>query len=144
MKFDITTNDLPKGQDFAPIPEGEYTVKIKTVDLKGTKSGTGKIMNLGLEVLGPSHAGRVIFAGLNVRNQNKVAEEIGLGQLRQVLESVGLERLSDTDELVGSTMLVKVKIETSDGYEPKNVVKSFKAAAAGPTIDLSPFKKAGF
>lgn len=131
----INANDLPEDQGgFEPIPAGEYTVSIAGAELCDTKAGTGQYIKLQLSVTGPTHEGRTIFANLNIRNPNPKAEEIGRQQLGSVMRAVGLGSLTDTDQLIGGVMAVKVTIRPGNKQypDPQNDVKSFKAVSGSP------------
>lgn len=131
----INVNDLPEdtGGDFSPIPAGDYTASIKSADLTPTKDGSGQYIKLRLDVTGPTHAGRVIFANINIRNKSQQAESIGRAQLGALMKAAGLATLQDTDQLIGAHVGIKVAIReartTPDGktYEASNEVKGYKA-----------------
>ena len=125
--FDL--NDLPVGNggDFEPVPAGWYTVKIVSASVENTKAGTGKYMKVRFDILGPSFQGRVLFTNLNTRNPNPKAEEIGKGQLGDIMRAIGLQRMTDTDQLIGGSLSVKVVVKDDPTYGPGNEVKAFKA-----------------
>ena len=125
----INLNDLPEQtNDFAPIPAGDYTVSIKDAELKPTKDGSGQYIKLKLQVQAPAHVGRVIFSNLNIRNKSQAAETIGRQQLGAIMRALGLASVSDTDQLIGATIGIKVAIkEAQNGYEAQNEVKAYKA-----------------
>lgn len=140
----INVNDLPEdtGGDFAPIPAGEYTATIKSADLTPTKDGSGQYIKLRLDVTGPTHTGRVIFANVNIRNQSSAAEQIGRAQLGAIMKAAGLASLADTDQLIGVALGIKVGVreartDTNTGktYEASNDVKGYKALGTGPVIN---------
>lgn len=133
----INLTDLPEdtGGDFAPIPAGDYAVTVKDAELKATNDGTGQYIKLRLDVTGPTHVGRVIFANINIRNKSSAAEQIGRAQLGSLMKAAGLATLTDTDQLIGAGMIVKVAIReartdatTGKTYEASNEVKAYKAA----------------
>ena len=135
----IRADELPEstGGDFAPIPAGEYTVSIASADLTPTKDGSGQYIKLKLNVIAPTHQGRVLFSNLNIRNQSAKAEEIGRQQLGAVMRAIGLSTIEDTDQLIGGVMDVKVTIKAAtDQYPAGNEVKAYKplsgAAPAKP------------
>ena len=129
LGYTVSTQDLPEDQggDFSPIPAGDYQVRIVETSLETTKSGTGQYIKLRMDVTGPSHEGRVLWANLNIKNDSQKAEEIGRQQLGAVMRAVGLDSLQDTDQLAGGAMTVKVTIRKSEQYGDQNEVKSFKA-----------------
>lgn len=129
----FTVNDLPQSTGgYDPIPAGMYTATINSVELKDSRSG-GQYINIRYDITGPSHQGRVLFGMLNIRNPNPRAEEIGLQQLGELLKAIGLDKLSDTDELIGGQLQVKVDIEKSEQYGEQNRIRSFRPLANAPT-----------
>jgi hypothetical protein len=73
----------------------------------------------------------VVFGNLNIRNPNPKAEEIGRQQLGDLLRSIGIAKVSDTDQLIGNRCSIKLTTKTSDGYEPSNEIKGWKAIEGG-------------
>ena len=133
-----TANDLPQSPhgNYDPIPAGMYTATINSVELKDSRSG-GQYINIRYDITGPSHQGRVLFGMLNIRNPNPRAEEIGLQQLGELLKAIGLEKLSDTDELIGGQLQVKVDIEKSEQYGEQNRIRSYRPLANAPAATSS-------
>lgn len=133
--------DLPQNNtgNYEPLPDGDYHVTVEGAELKTTNDGTGQYIKLKMKVSGPSHAGRVLFSNLNIRNKSAKAEEIGRAQLGDIMRAIGLATLSDTDQLIGAPMTVKVKVKPAEGqYEAGNEVKAYKAlsgsAAPAPSF----------
>lgn len=127
--------ELPEGTgNFEPIPAGWYNVTIANAELTDTKSGTGQYIKLRLDIMGPTHQGRVLFSNLNIRNANPKAEEIGHQQLGDVMRAIGLAVVEDTDQLLGGNLSVKVALKDDPQYGPGNEVKAYKAidGAASP------------
>ena len=134
----INTNDLPAGSDFDVLPAGWYQAKVNAADIKKTKAGNGEYINLQLEILGPSHQGRIVFSNINIMNPNPKAEEIGLSQLNSLLSSIGLAQISDTDQLINGEAMIKLSIKRSDEYGDRNEVKGYKALSNSmPTMASS-------
>lgn len=123
----FNANDIPEDTGgFSPIPAGEYQVNIANAELCNTKAGTGQYIKLRLDVIGPTHSGRVLFSNINIRNPNPKAEEIGRQQLGSIMRAIGVPSLTDTDQLIGGKMSVKVTVK-SDEYGEGNEVKAYKA-----------------
>ena len=128
LGYTINQNDLPEDQgDFSPIPAGEYHVKVNDAEICNTKAGNGQYIKLRLDVVGPSHQGRVIFSNINIQNASQKAEEIGRQQLGAIMRAINLPALQDTDQLIGGELVVKVSIRKSEEYGDQNEVKSYKA-----------------
>lgn len=148
----FTAQDLPKGDsEFLAIPAGDYQVTITDATLNDTKSGNGQYIKLKMTITGPTHQGRVLFSNLNIRNQSSKAEEIGLQQLGELMRAAGLQKVKDTDELVGASVVVKVsKTQDADYGDDegfKNEVKAFKSASGSnapmPKAKSEPEKNKG-
>ena len=132
----FNVNSLPKdeGGEFTPLPEGWYNVVVKDSQLKPTKDGSGQYISIRLTVEGPTHAGRGVFTNLNIVNKSPDAERIGRAQLRTILECGGVQEFSDTDQLIGIRLQVKVVVKparqdpaTGRVYDADNEVKGYKA-----------------
>ena len=133
----INVNDLPQDEKSGPIPAGYYTTKIEESEIKPTKNGDGRYIKLKLRVQGPTHANAVLYTNINIVNANQDAERIGKAQLRSIMESIGLQTITDTDQLIGGVVDVKVMIEkrTYQGIEKEeNVVKYFKKSQSGAAL----------
>lgn len=139
----ISASELPEstGSEFEPLPAGWYQACITGSDLTDTKSGSGQYIKVKYDILGPTHAGRLVWQNLNIRNQNPKAEEIGLRQLGEVLRALGLVEIEETDQLVGGNVEIKLAVKTDD-YGTKNEVKSVRAIAQ-PEPAPAPAKPSG-
>jgi len=134
----INANDLPESNDFDVLPAGWYQAKVKATELKQTRAGNGEYISLQLEILGPSHQGRVVFSNINIMNPNPKAEEIGLSQLNSLLSAIGLSQISDTDQMINGEAMIKLSIKRSDEYGDRNEVKGYKAVSNSvPTMASS-------
>jgi len=127
--------DMPEqeGGDFSPIPAGEYTVEIKSAEIKPTKAGNGSYINARMDVIEGKYAKRVLFAIINIKNPSEVAEKIGRAQLGEIMRANNIATLQDTDQLIGCTMIVRVAIGEYNGT-PKNEIKGYKAAGNGAAM----------
>jgi len=125
--FDI--NDIPEAEkrEFEPVPAGWYTASIANAELRDTKAGTGKYISVRFDITGPEHQGRVVFTNLNMTNPSPKAEEFGRKQLGRIMLAVGLQQVSDTDQLVGANLSIKLTIKDSPEYGLQNEVQAFKA-----------------
>ena len=125
----FNTDDLPQGNAYEPLPAGWYTATITAAELKPTKDGSGQYIKVRYDITGPTHQGRVVFGNLNIKNPNPKAEEIGRQQLGEIMRAIGLAKVTDTDQLIGGSLQIKLEIRTQEGYAPNNDVKGFKATS---------------
>lgn len=136
--------DLPQGTgNFDPLPAGWYDVAITAAELKSTKDGNGSYIKVRYDVTGPSHQGRVVFGNLNIQNASAKAEEIGRMELGNLMRAIGLAKVTDTDQLIGGSLQIKLEIRQQEGYKPSNDVKGYKSASgAVPAPAAAPAQQA--
>ena len=131
QSFDVS--DLPQpSKDYSPLPAGWYSATISGAEVKETKAGTGEYIAVKYSITGPTHQGRVIFGNLNIKNPNPKAEEIGRQQLGDIMRAIGLARVTDTDQLIGGNLVIKLDVKADETYGDRNEVKGFKAVAGSP------------
>lgn len=121
--------DIPEQEGFEPIPAGWYNARITEAEVKSTKAGTGTYLKVRYDITGPTHQGRVIYGNINLSNPNQQAEQIGIQQLGSLARAIGLEVISDSDQLINRDVQIKLSIkkDTSGQYNDSNDVKGFKA-----------------
>jgi hypothetical protein len=132
--------DLPQGMgSFDPLPPGWYGATIAKADLTPTKDGSGQYIKLRFDITGPTHQGRVVFGNLNIKNASAKAEEIGRQQLGDLMRSIGLTRVEDTDQLIGGSLQIKLDVRAAtEQYAAQNEVKGYKAAVGGSAPIMAP------
>ena len=82
----------------------------------------------------------MVFGNLNIRNASVKAEEIGRQQLGELMRAIGLAKVTDSDQLIGGTVQIKVSIRAASGqYGESNEIKGFKSAGgAAPVVASAP------
>ena len=142
-------NEMPQGNNnYEPLPAGWYDATVTQCELCDTKNGTGQYIKVRYDITGPTHEGRVVFGNLNIKNASAKAEEIGRQQLGELMRSIGLAKVTDTDQLIGGQLQIKLDIrpERTDPtsgktYEAQNEVKGFKSTS-GSIPKAAPAAKA--
>jgi hypothetical protein len=130
---EFNVDQLPVGNgNFEPLPAGWYYATISQSELKDTKAGNGQYIKLRYDITGPTHQGRVVFGNLNIKNPNPKAEEIGRQQLGDIMRAIGLAKVTDTDQLIGGEIVIKLEIKQDEQYGAGNEVKGFKSASGSP------------
>ena len=105
------------------LPVGEYLVHIIESELKDTKAGTGKYLELTMEVLDGEHKGRRLWERLNLFNPNPTAVSIAQSTLSGVCHAVGVMHLIDSTQLHNAPFVAKVKIvPEKDGHDASNEI----------------------
>lgn len=106
----FSADDLPQGSTYDPLPPGWYTATIADAELKTTKDGSGQYIKIRYDITGHTHQGRVVFGNLNIKNASAKAEEIGRQQLGEIMRAIGLARVTDTDQLIGGSLSIKLDV----------------------------------
>lgn len=141
LNEEFNVNELPQGNgNFEPLPAGWYTATISQSELKATKAGNGQYIKLRYDITGPTHQGRVVFGNLNIKNANPKAEEIGRADLGEIMRAIGLAKVTDTDQLIGGQIGIKLSIKDDAQYGASNEVKGFKSlsGSAAPAAAAMP------
>ena len=125
----FNADELPQGNgNYDTLPPGWYTANITAAELKPTKDGTGQYIKIRYDITGPTHQGRVVFGNINIKNANPKAEEIGRMALGNLMRAIGLAKVTDTDQLIGGSLLIKLSVrDATEQYDAQNEVKGFKA-----------------
>jgi len=135
LDFSFSATDLPVStSNFEPIPAGWYTASITGAEIKNTKAGTGQYIAVKYTITGPSFQGRIVFGNLNIKNPNVKAEEIGRQQLGEIMRAINLAKVTDTDQLIGGNLGIKLDVKRSEEYGDSNEVKGFKTIGVGSSV----------
>lgn len=130
QSFDI--NELPEPTNsYGILPQGWYSATITRAEVKPTKAGTGEYINLMYTISGPTHQGRTVWGIINIQNPNPKAEEIGRQQLGEVMRATGLSKVTNTDQLIGKDLVIKLTVKEDDRGGERNEVRGFKAVQGG-------------
>jgi hypothetical protein len=139
---EFSVDTLPVGNNnFEPLPDGWYNAAITGAEVKMTKANDGKYIACKYTITGPSHQGRVIFGNLNIKNASTKAEEIGRQQLGEIMRAIGLAKVTDTDQLIGGNLGIKLSVRTGE-YEG-NEVKGYRALNGVAPAAVAKFKPMG-
>lgn len=185
LGFAVNLGDLPEAKDFSPMPSGSYPAAVVGVKLNPTKKVKLLMQEFGFDnfdayraanktadcylefefdVQGDKFAGRKLFHIINVINESEEAQNIGLGQLKQLLKTLGYTETKGwsgkSDELIGKRVLIEVKVEegkpkdknnpNGEKYGPSNKCVKFSAPgvsvaaatqATGTTEKKSPWSR---
>lgn len=129
MRLDVTfdVNEMPAGKSFELLPAGWYSVEVASAEVRDTKAGDGKYIAVGYRLTDSDFSGRMLFGNLNIQNKNPMAENIGRQQLGEIMRSGGLERLDETDLMIGINCEVQVTVKDDPQYGAKNEIKNIRS-----------------
>jgi hypothetical protein len=133
-QFNFDPSSVPKSErNFEVLPAGKYAAQVVESEVVDLKSGNGSALKLTIEILQEGYRGRKVWANLNVKHNNPVAEKIAQEQLRELCDSIGVVRMQDTVELHNKPFEVKLKIRKGEGsYDDQNDVAGFKPLGGSP------------
>jgi hypothetical protein len=134
---DKAAEEAGGGGDFSPIPKGTYRVKVVQADTKPTKAGNGSMLKVRLDVLGPQHAGRVVFDDILVKHTSEDAQRIGRERFATLCRAAGIANPKDTSVLVGKEVDAFIKVETDAQYGDRNRVSFYSPAESGVSFSGS-------
>jgi len=140
LDIGFSADELPESRgDYEPLPEGWYSAEIGDAEIRVTKDGTGQYIRCRYNITGPTKAGRVVFGNVNIINKSAQAEKIGRQQLGELMRSVGIGRLEDTDQLIGCPLQIKLSIRPAEnGYAAQNDVRGFRAPEGAAPAKAAP------
>lgn len=147
--MNIDPNVEESGGDFTVLEPGKYPVVIVGDRVVNTKAGTGKILEIKLQVVGGRHAGETLIDRLNIMNPSTVAQKIGQGVLKTICKTLGEQfPPANTANLYGKKMTASVDVEefvsNNTGKTLKsNKIKGYSTAQAASEQPPLPPEPAG-
>lgn len=135
LQFDATT--VSPNTAFDPLPDCWYAMRIVGSDMQESETA-GQMLKLELEIdenHHPEFANRKVFDRLCLNHPtSQKAREIAQRTLSAICHSIGKLQIADSDELLGHSVLVKVKAvpartdeKTNKTYDAGNEVRGYKA-----------------
>ena len=131
--FDANTVEPRK--EFDTVPPGEYLAVITASELKITNAGTGKFLELLLEITEGAHKGRQLRYRINRENPNPTAVQIGTEELAALCRAVGVMTPQDSSALHDRPFLVSVGSGMYEG-KPREVVKGCRPKTPAASAKL--------
>lgn len=137
--YGFNAEEVEIKNDFDPIPAGWYPAIINQSEMKPTKDGYGEYLSLAFQIIEGEYANRLIFARLNLKNQNDKAVTIARQDLAAICRATGIMQPQSSQEFHDIPMMIKVKVRPAkDSYEASNDICGYKsygddAPVAAPT-----------
>ncbi len=127
VQISFDSRNVQPSEGFDLIPPAWYSAQIIESEMKSTNSGNGSYLQLTIEITGPSHAGRKVWARLNLDNPNPKAVEIANRDLSAICHATGKLAINDSAELHGAPFMVKIATRRgTNGYEDQSEPKGYK------------------
>jgi uncharacterized protein DUF669 len=120
-------DDIPDADDFSPIPDGEYLMKVAEAEEKQSKNGN-PMWKLVLEIVNGQFKGRRVWDNITWSGE-------GMKRVKLVLSRLGLDLKGDmevaTTDIVGRSAWVTVTQESFWSEKHEKEMKTNKPTFAG-------------
>lgn len=112
---------------FGIVPKGKYPMVVEAAEVHRTKNNEGSYLALTFVVINGPSVRKKVFENFNIQNRNDEAVRIGLGRLKNLMEAAGATSfaISDTSQLRGLAVTGEVGIRSEEGFDDRNVIRSF-------------------
>lgn len=124
VQINFNANEVSSESGFDPIPPGEYVIKVNDTQEKVAKSG-GKYIWIEHIILEGQYKDRRLYNNLNLWNENATAKKIADAQLSQLCKATGQISLTNTVQLHGIPIRVKVGLDTKGDRGPQNRIDKY-------------------
>jgi len=136
--LNFNANEVDPAVGFDPIPAGSYTAIITESEMKPTKTGNGRYLQLTFQIIDGDCKGRLVWARLNLENPSEMAVKIARAELSSICRAVGVMAPRDSLELHNTPLTIRVACKKRDDTgEITNEIKGFEsvngAAPVAPT-----------
>lgn len=141
---DVNDDELGSSGAWSAWEQGEYRMMVIQSEVKDTKAGNGKFLNLKLVCLDGEHEGDHKFDILMLEHPSDVATRIGRARLKELALAVGHptpDRIEDSEELHGIAVNVFITKKPAkdaayadrEGFENKVTGYKMDGARGNPT-----------
>lgn len=137
--FGVNGSDIDETDNYVPFPAGRYRLMATRVQLKDTRSGSGKMVAVEFQVVDGPHQGRKVFENYNLQHHNHQTVEIAQRQVKQWLIACGMDAnqrltMNLLRGLEGAEFSAHVAVEQdkSGQYGDQNRIKRYEAPNGAP------------
>ena len=129
-----------------PLPAGKYQVTISGAESRVAKSEeAGEMLSIEFtidESKHPEFANRRCYDLLCINHQKAQTREIARRKLSAVCHAIDVLELSNTEQLLGHGLVVKLKVREAEGnFDARNDVASYHAIGGEPRGEVAETKK---
>lgn len=129
LNFDATQVEPSSG--FSPIPAGKYVAVITDDEMKDTRNGSGRYLQLTFEIVEGEYSGRKLWTRLNLENANMEAVKFARADLSAICRAVNVMQLQDTVQLHNLPMVITVRLKKNkETDEMQNEIKGYESKQA--------------
>ncbi len=143
--LNFNANEVEPSRELDPIPAGKYVAVIVDSEMKDTRAGTGRYLQLEFEITDGEYAGRKLWARLNIENQKAEAVRMARADLSAICRAVNVLTPNDSADLHNLPLVIKVHVRKDKNTgEISNEIRGYESKAAyRPEPKQSPAAPAG-
>ena len=143
--LNFNANEVEPSRELDPIPAGKYVAVIVDSEMKDTRAGTGRYLQLEFEITDGEYAGRKLWARLNIENPKAEAVRMARADLSAICRAVNVLTPNDSADLHNLPLVIKVHVRKDKNTgEISNEIRGYESKAAyRPEPKQSPAAPAG-
>ena len=130
--INFNATEVEPSVGFDVIPAGKYNAVITDSDMKKTRSGSGRYLQLEFLIIEGEYKNRKLWTRLNVENSNAEAVRIARADLSAICRAINVLKPKDSVELHNLPLEITVKCRKNQDDEIVNEIKGY-----GPRTSLS-------
>jgi hypothetical protein len=130
--LDFNAHEVQPSSPMEAVPAGSYPVRITDTEIKQTKNGNGRYLQITLDIIDGEFKGRKLFDRLNLWNPNQQAVDIARKTMSAICHATNVMQPRNHEELRGKYMTAKVNQENDPQYGARNEVKGYAAIEGAP------------
>lgn len=127
--LNFNASEVEPNIGFHPVPAGKYIAVITDSEMKDTRSGTGRYLQLEFEITEGEYRGRKLWSRLNLENPNPEAVRMARGDLSAICRAVNVLTPKDSIELHNLQLEITVRCKNNQDGEITNEIKGYGAQA---------------
>lgn len=136
LNFNATEVEPSAGFDV--IPAGKYNAVISDSEMKDTRSGTGRYLQLEFEIIDGEFKNRKLWARLNLENPNADAVRMARADLSAICRAVNVLTPRDSLELHNLPLVITVRCKKNQDDEMTNEIKGYAPKASAKASTSAP------
>lgn len=127
LPWEFNTAEAPKKSEGGNLlPTGQYLFAIEGGEVKATSAGDGQYIQLDLLVVDGEHSGSALKPKFNIVNPNEMAVKIGLSELGELCDAVGVPTMTDLSQIFGKKVLGSVRLQNQMRKNPQTGQKELQ------------------
>ena len=129
--LNFNANEVEPSRELDPIPAGKYVAVIVDSEMKDTRAGTGRYLQLEFEITDGEYAGRKLWARLNIENQKAEAVRMARADLSAICRAVNVLTPNDSADLHNLPLVIKVHVRKDKNTgEISNEIRGYESKTA--------------